>query len=78
MQELKNFLINEVIEQTKKGKKFVKKYNLSLYDVIILKNIVFNQWRTSCNFNILPVLDKYKIKYNKDDINFYIEDSNYF
>ena len=71
MEKLKSILI-EVYDSSKAGKKFLKKYNLSMLDIHMLELIVAGKCNCCFYFNLLPVLDHYKIKYDIDDINFYI------
>lgn len=65
-------MLREVVDQSKKGKKFMKKYNLSINDIRMLMQIVDGKCKTCFLFNLLPVLDDFKINYTSDGINFYL------
>lgn len=65
-------ILREVIDQSKKGKKFMNKYNLSINDIRMLMLIADGKCKQCFCFNLLPVLRDYKIKYkiDEDNINF--------
>ena len=67
-------MLNEVYDQSKQGKRFMKKYNLSINDIHTLQEIVDGKCKYCFYFNLLPVLRDYKIKHSADEINFYIEE----
>lgn len=65
-------MLSEVVDQSKKGKRFMKKYNLSINDIRMLMLIVDGKCKECFCFNLLPVLDDFKINYTTDEINFYL------
>ena len=67
-------ILEEVYDQSKQGKRFMSKYNLSINDIRILQEIVDGRCKYCFYFNLLPILKDYKIKHSADEINFYIEE----
>ena len=63
-----NKILNEIIDGSKKGDRFIKKFNLSLYDISLLFKIAKGE-RIFMNFNLLPVLKYLKINYEIDSNN---------
>ena len=56
-----------------KLKAFMKKYNLSINDIHVLFLITAGECKRCFYFNLLPVLDKYGIKYKIDEDNISFE-----